>query len=210
MVLRLQCWSAEHNPALTKSGRSALIRWSAVVLCWNRSSLPPGTSHDLRLCQAKLPTQQNQETTMKAHQGDHIILAASHVDEPTRAGVVLEVRGKDGGPPFLVRWADGHTGLMYPGPGSVLRVLAEHEHEHEHEHEQEQVTGAPAGIPQASADRPTAGMVEPTLGHVREWQVRVAIFESVFQAPSGSAVGRGKWCRARPSACRFLLDAVRS
>ena len=66
---------------------------------------------------------------MKAHQGDHIILAASHVDEPTRAGVVLEVRGKDGGPPFLVRWADGHTGLMYPGPGSVLRVLAEHEHE---------------------------------------------------------------------------------
>ena len=111
---------------------------------------------------------------MKAHQGDHIILAAKHVDEPTRAGVVLEVRGKDGGPPFLVRWADGHTGLMYPGPGSVLRVLAEHEHEHE----QEQVTGAPAGIPQASADRPTAGMVEPTLGHVREWQVRVSIFES--------------------------------
>jgi hypothetical protein len=111
---------------------------------------------------------------MKAHQGDHIILAASHVDEPTREGVVLEVRGKDGAPPFFVRWADGHTGLMYPGPGSVLRVVAEHE--------QEQVTGAPAGVPvrtpQASADRPTGGMVEPTLGHVREWQVRVSIFES--------------------------------
>jgi hypothetical protein len=107
---------------------------------------------------------------MKAHQGDHIILAASHVDDPTREGVVLEVRGKDGAPPFLVRWADGHTGLIYPGPGSVLRVLAEHE--------QEQVTGAPAGTPQDSADRPTRGMVEPTLGHVREWQVRVSIFES--------------------------------
>src|SRR5450756_2660226 len=131
-----------------------------------------------------LPSQATQTTnrrlTMKAHQGDHIILAASHVDQPTRAGVVLEARGKDGGPPFLVRWADGHTGLMYPGPGSVLRVLAEHEHE------QEQVTGAPAGIPQASADRPTTGMVEPTLGHVREWQVRVSIFESVFQAPEGA------------------------
>src|SRR5664280_3464345 len=36
------------------------------------------------------------------------------------------------------------------------------------------------------------------------------IFELVFQAPSGAAVGRGKWGRARPSACRFLLDAVRS
>jgi len=105
---------------------------------------------------------------MKAHQGDQIIIAASHVDEPTRAGVVLEVRGQDGGPPFLIRWADGHTGLMYPGPGSVLRVLAEHE----------QVTGVPAGTPQASADRPTEGMVEPTLAHIREWQVRVSIFAS--------------------------------
>ena len=29
---------------------------------------------------------------MKAHQGDHIILAARHTDEPTRQGEVLEVR----------------------------------------------------------------------------------------------------------------------
>ena len=105
---------------------------------------------------------------MKAHRGDPIILAARHVDEPTRDGEVLEVRGEDGEPPYLVRWADGHTGLMYPGPGSVLRVEAEHEH----------VTGAPAGAPtetsQASADRPTGGVVEPALRHVREWQVRGA------------------------------------
>lgn len=111
---------------------------------------------------------------MKARQGDHVVIAASHVGESTRAGVVLEVRGQDGGPPFLVRWADGHTGLMYPGPGSVLRVLAEHE--------REQVTGATAGTPEetprANADRPTGGLVKPTLGHVREWQVLVSIFES--------------------------------
>src|SRR5664280_1971507 len=37
-----------------------------------------------------------------------------------------------------------------------------------------------------------------------------AIFDAVCQAPSGAAVERGKWGRARPSACRFLLDAVRS
>ena len=108
---------------------------------------------------------------MKAHPGDRIILAASHVDEPTRDGEVLEVRGEDGQPPYLVRWTDGHTGLMYPGAGSVLRVETENEH----------VTSAPAGAPtltpQASADRATAGVVEaPT--HVREWQVRVSIFES--------------------------------
>ncbi len=107
---------------------------------------------------------------MKAHQGDRIILAASHTDEPTRDGVVLEVRGANGEPPYLVRWADGHTGLMYPGPGSVLRVEGEHEHEY--------VASGTAETPPASADRPTAGVVEPTLGHVREWQVRVSVFES--------------------------------
>ena len=63
---------------------------------------------------------------MKAHQGDRIILAARHTDEPTRQGEVLEVRGANGEPPYLVRWADGHTGLMYPGPGSILRVEGEH------------------------------------------------------------------------------------
>lgn len=104
---------------------------------------------------------------MKAHQGDRIILAASHVDDPTRDGEVLEVRGEDGEPPYLVRWTDGHTGLMYPGAGSVLRVETENEH----------VTSAPTETPQSSADRPTAGVVEP-LPHVREWQARVSIFES--------------------------------
>ena len=98
---------------------------------------------------------------MKAQVGDRIILAASHVDEPTRDGVVLEVRGKDGQPPYLVRWADGHTGLMYPGPGSVLRVEAEH------------ATIVPAEPSQTSAATVTAaavdaGAVEPTLPHVKE------------------------------------------
>jgi hypothetical protein len=105
---------------------------------------------------------------MKAHQGDRIILAASHLDEPTRDGEVLEVRGAEGAPPYFVRWADGHTGLVYPGPGAVLRVESEHEH----------VTSAPVEPPQVSAEGTTAGVVEPTLPHVREWQVRVSIFES--------------------------------
>jgi len=105
---------------------------------------------------------------MKAHQGDHIILAARHTDEPTRHGEVLEVRGANGDPPYLVRWADGHTGLMYPGPGSILRVEAEHEPE-------------PSGMaqtPVAGAGGPTGGGGEPTIPHVREWQVRVSIFEA--------------------------------
>ena len=59
---------------------------------------------------------------MKASVGDRIVMAGEQVDRPTRDGVVLEVRGSDGAPPYLVSWADGHTGLLYPGPGSVLRV----------------------------------------------------------------------------------------
>jgi hypothetical protein len=103
---------------------------------------------------------------MKAHQGDRIILAASHTDEPTRDGEVLEVRGADGEPPYLVRWADGHTGLMYPGPGSVLRVEGQHD------------VGAPAETPLATDVGAGGGAGGPTIPHVREWQVRVSIFES--------------------------------
>mgnify|MGYP006204518149 CR=1 FL=1 len=35
--------------------------------------------------------------------------------------------GADGGPPYLVQWSDGHTGLIFPGPGAVLRVSSEDE-----------------------------------------------------------------------------------
>ena len=60
---------------------------------------------------------------------------------------------------------------MDPGRGAVQRV----------ETESDDGTSAPAGAPtenpQASADRSTAGVVE-ALPHVRDWQVRVSIFES--------------------------------
>lgn len=88
---------------------------------------------------------------MKAQKGDRIVLAGEQVDRPTRDGEVLEVRGKDGEPPYLVRWSDGHTGLLYPGPGSVLRIG-------------HGTTGA--------AEAPHPSMP------VKEWQVRVSIFET--------------------------------
>lgn len=58
---------------------------------------------------------------MHATTGDRIIVRAAHVDEPNRDGEVLEVRGADGAPPYLVRWSDtGHEGLYYPGPDTVI------------------------------------------------------------------------------------------
>ena len=64
---------------------------------------------------------------MRAFPGARIVMAATHVGEPTRDGRVVEVRGEDGGPPYVVEWSDGHTGLLFPGPGSVLHVSERHE-----------------------------------------------------------------------------------
>lgn len=91
---------------------------------------------------------------MRAFPGARIVMAATHVGEPTRDGRVVEVRGEDGGPPYVVEWSDGHTGLLFPGPGSVLHVSEPHED-----------TGqAPASAGQS--------------GHVREWTVRISIYEA--------------------------------
>ncbi len=109
---------------------------------------------------------------MKAQVGDHIILAASHVDAPTRAGEVLEVRDPGGGPPYVVRWDDGHTGWIYPGPGSVLRIG------HAADPGMPSADEASATDTLGRTSPPTVAAHDPAVGHVREWTVRVAIFES--------------------------------
>ena len=60
---------------------------------------------------------------MEAQVGDRITMAAEHVGQATREGTIVEVKGPGGGPPYVVRWADGHTGLIHPGPGSVLKCV---------------------------------------------------------------------------------------
>lgn len=58
---------------------------------------------------------------MKAAPGDRIVVASTHVGEPARDGEVLEVHGKEGEPPFLVRWSDdGHESLVFPGPDAHI------------------------------------------------------------------------------------------
>jgi hypothetical protein len=59
---------------------------------------------------------------MKAAPGDHIVVASTHVGEPARDGEILEVHGKDGAPPFKVRWSDdGHESLVFPGPDAHVQ-----------------------------------------------------------------------------------------
>lgn len=91
---------------------------------------------------------------MRAQVGDRIILAGTRVDDPVRDGEVLEVKGSDGGAPYTVRWSDGHTGLVYPGPGAVMRV--------------ESGTGA--------AQRPEAALGSAQTS--KTWRVQVSVVET--------------------------------
>ena len=52
---------------------------------------------------------------MQAEVGDQLVIESRTVDAPRKVGEVLEVHGADGGPPYVVRWSDGHEGLMFPG-----------------------------------------------------------------------------------------------
>jgi Domain of unknown function (DUF1918) len=53
---------------------------------------------------------------MRAQVGDQLVVEGRTTDLPQQRGEVIEVRGEDGAPPYVVRWADGHEGLVYPGP----------------------------------------------------------------------------------------------
>lgn len=58
---------------------------------------------------------------MKATKGDRIIIRGHRVGEPDRDCEVLDVRGTDGGPPYVVRWGDsGHETLFFPGSDAVV------------------------------------------------------------------------------------------
>jgi hypothetical protein len=57
---------------------------------------------------------------MYAKVGDKIVVRGHRVAEPERDAVVVEVRGSEGAPPYIVRWSDGHEGLYVPGSDAVV------------------------------------------------------------------------------------------
>ena len=59
---------------------------------------------------------------MRASVGDRLVVKGHHVGDPDRVGLVVAVRGEQGGPPYLLRWEDdGHEGLFFPGPDAVVQ-----------------------------------------------------------------------------------------
>jgi hypothetical protein len=55
--------------------------------------------------------------------GDRIIIRGHRVGDPDRDAEVLEVRGPAGGPPYVVRWENGHETLFFPGSDAVVQHL---------------------------------------------------------------------------------------
>jgi hypothetical protein len=59
---------------------------------------------------------------MRAQVGDRLVISGHHVGQPDRDAEVLEVRGPEGGPPYLVRWSDtGQEGLVFPGSDATVQ-----------------------------------------------------------------------------------------
>lgn len=61
-----------------------------------------------------------EEVGMHAMTGDRLLVHGRTVGELDHVGEIVEVRGADGSPPYLVRHPDGHETLVFPGPDAVV------------------------------------------------------------------------------------------
>jgi hypothetical protein len=59
---------------------------------------------------------------MQATIGDRLHVHGRTVGSTDRLAEIIEVRGADGNPPYLVRFPDGHESLVYPGPDCVVET----------------------------------------------------------------------------------------
>ncbi|RFU40943.1 DUF1918 domain-containing protein [Actinomadura logoneensis] len=60
---------------------------------------------------------------MNAMVGDHLHVHRNVVGVTEADGEIIEVRGEDGHPPYLVRFNDGRTVLVYPGPDAFVEPV---------------------------------------------------------------------------------------
>lgn len=57
---------------------------------------------------------------MRAEVGDRLHVHGRVVGQPEQTAEIIEIRGKDGSPPYLVRHEDGHEALVFPGSDAVV------------------------------------------------------------------------------------------
>lgn len=59
---------------------------------------------------------------MRAAVGDRLLVHGGVVGQADRTGEIIEVRGVSGAPPYVVRFDDGQTRLIFPGPDAVIEA----------------------------------------------------------------------------------------
>jgi Domain of unknown function (DUF1918) len=57
---------------------------------------------------------------MRATIGDTLHIHTNHLGTTEDLAEILEVRGSDGAPPYLVQFRDGRKRLLFPGPDAVI------------------------------------------------------------------------------------------
>lgn len=62
---------------------------------------------------------------MRATVGEHLHVHGRTVGERDRVGEIVEVRGREGAPPYVVRYPDGQENLVFPGPDCVVEERTE-------------------------------------------------------------------------------------
>ncbi|MGV0836421.1 DUF1918 domain-containing protein [Mycolicibacterium thermoresistibile] len=63
---------------------------------------------------------------MQGKVGDWLVIKGTTTDQPEQRGEIIEVRGADGAPPYVVRWLrTDSVATVYPGPDALVVTPAE-------------------------------------------------------------------------------------
>jgi hypothetical protein len=57
---------------------------------------------------------------VQAQVGDHLTVKGRRQGDEDRHGEIIECHGKDGAPPYLIRWQGGTESLFFPSAGTVV------------------------------------------------------------------------------------------
>lgn len=65
---------------------------------------------------------------MKANVGDWLVVKGTTTELADQRGLITEVHGAEGAPPYVVRWlANGHVATVFPGSDAIVVTAAEQE-----------------------------------------------------------------------------------
>lgn len=61
------------------------------------------------------------EAGLRGKPGDRLVVRGHRLGEPERDGEILDALGRDGSPPFRVRWSDtGAETILFPGSDAYV------------------------------------------------------------------------------------------